>query len=114
MDQFNLLDLNNDVLNIIGDYVKQDNHDKMRKERVKQLLKKDLFNYVDYEVEKLRKTNKKKYIHRGDLRACISLFFGYFLTNHLDEADYIRYNFDEYNEMIEEYLTLKKLNLKRK
>jgi hypothetical protein len=26
MDQFNLLDLNNDVLNIIGDYVKQDNN----------------------------------------------------------------------------------------
>ena len=25
MDQFNLLDLNNDVLNIIGDYVKKDN-----------------------------------------------------------------------------------------
>ena len=26
MDQFNLLDLDNDVLNIIGDYVKQDNN----------------------------------------------------------------------------------------
>ena len=26
MDQFNLLDLYNDVLNIIGDYVKQDNN----------------------------------------------------------------------------------------
>ncbi len=25
MDQFSLLDLNNDVLNIIGDYVKKDN-----------------------------------------------------------------------------------------
>ena len=26
MDQFNLLDLDNDVLDIIGDYVKQDNN----------------------------------------------------------------------------------------
>ena len=48
MDHFNLLDFDNDVLNIIGDYVKQDNHDKMRKERVKQILKKELFNYIDY------------------------------------------------------------------
>ena len=42
MEHFNLLDLDNDVLNIIGDYVKKDNHDKMRKERVKQILKKEL------------------------------------------------------------------------
>jgi septum formation topological specificity factor MinE len=28
MDQFNLLDLNNDVLDIIGDYVKADNDEK--------------------------------------------------------------------------------------
>jgi hypothetical protein len=31
MDQFNLLDLENDVLNIIGDYVKKDNLDRMHK-----------------------------------------------------------------------------------
>jgi hypothetical protein len=31
MDQFNLLDLDNDVLNIIGDYVKKDNLDRMKK-----------------------------------------------------------------------------------
>ncbi len=28
MEQFNLLDLNNDVLNIIGDYVKADNDER--------------------------------------------------------------------------------------
>ena len=28
MDQFNLLDLDNDVLNIIGDYVKKDNDER--------------------------------------------------------------------------------------
>jgi hypothetical protein len=31
MDQFNLLDLDNDVLNIIADYVKRDNHDRIQK-----------------------------------------------------------------------------------
>ena len=31
MDQFNLLDLDNDILNIIGDYVKKDNHYRMHK-----------------------------------------------------------------------------------
>jgi hypothetical protein len=28
VDQFNLLDLDNDVLNIIGDYVKKNHHDR--------------------------------------------------------------------------------------
>jgi hypothetical protein len=31
MDQFILLDLDNDVLNIVGDYVKKDNHNRMHK-----------------------------------------------------------------------------------
>ena len=31
MDQFNLLDFDKDVLNIIGDYVKKDNHDRLQK-----------------------------------------------------------------------------------
>ena len=31
MDQFSLLDLDNDILNIIGDYVKKDNLDRMHK-----------------------------------------------------------------------------------
>ncbi len=31
MDHFNLLDFDNDVLNIIGDYVKEDNQHRMHK-----------------------------------------------------------------------------------
>ncbi len=31
MDQFNLLDLDNDVLNIIGDHVKKDNDERIQK-----------------------------------------------------------------------------------
>ena len=32
MDQFNLLDLDDDILNIIGDYVKKDNERRINKE----------------------------------------------------------------------------------
>ncbi len=39
----NLLDLNNDVLNIIGDYVKADNNIR----EFNELIKKDIFDYVD-------------------------------------------------------------------
>ena len=43
MDQFNLLDLNNDVLNIIGDYVKQDNNIR----EFNELIKKEIFDCVE-------------------------------------------------------------------
>ncbi len=33
MEQINLLDLDNDALDIIGDYVKRDNHDRLQKIR---------------------------------------------------------------------------------
>ena len=46
----NLLDLNNDVLNIIGDYVKQDNADRMEKE--------EDFKYADEGMNYLKNNNK--------------------------------------------------------
>ncbi len=46
MDQLNLLDLNNDVLNIIGDYVKQDNNIR----EFNDLIKKEIFDYVDIKM----------------------------------------------------------------
>ena len=46
MDHFNLLDFDNDVLNIIGDYVKKDNHDRMEKEEDKKYA--DLINMYIY------------------------------------------------------------------
>ena len=39
MDQFNLLDLDNDVLNIIGDYVKADNDERAFQEFMKKDMK---------------------------------------------------------------------------
>ena len=43
MKTINLLDLDNDVLNIIGDYVKKDNNIRQFNE----LTKKEIFDYVD-------------------------------------------------------------------
>jgi hypothetical protein len=48
----NLLDLNNDILEIIDDYVKQDNHDKMINKMFKQTLKEQTFDYIDHEINK--------------------------------------------------------------
>ena len=50
----NLLDLNNDILNIIGDYVKKDNHDRLHKicKKYRKLYKK-----LDTEKESERRLN---------------------------------------------------------
>ncbi len=50
----NLLDLDNDVLNIIGDYVKKDNHNRMHK-----ICKKyaKLYEKLDRKKESERKSN---------------------------------------------------------
>ncbi len=51
MDQFNLLDLNNDVLIIIGDYVKQDNNIR----EFNELTKKEIFDEADKLFKRLNK-----------------------------------------------------------
>ena len=50
MDQFNLLDFDNDVLNIIGDYVKKDNERRIDKE--------DDFEKTDLIIKYLKENNK--------------------------------------------------------
>ena len=52
----NLFDLENDVLNLIGDYVKKDNLEREKieekqKVNLKQALKEELFHYVDDEIK---------------------------------------------------------------
>ena len=54
MDQFNLLDLDNDVLDIIGDYVKKDNNNRMKK-ICKRYVK--LYEKLDRKKESERKSN---------------------------------------------------------
>ena len=62
MDQFNLLDFDNDVLDIIGDYVKKDNNIR----EFNELIKKEIFDYVDLKMKIIRKEarDKKLYICR--------------------------------------------------
>ncbi len=50
MEQINLLDLDNDILNIIGDYVKKDNERRMDKE--------DDFEQIDLIINYLKENNK--------------------------------------------------------
>jgi len=86
MDQFNLLDLDNDVLNIIGDYVKKDN----RKEDISK-------NSI-----KLSKIVKKGCLKtkKPDMR---HLIINYLYVNNIRDI-----------ETIDIVLTLMKLNLKQK
>ena len=84
----NLLDLNNDILNIIGDYVKKDNIDRI--EKFKQVDK--LYNTL----KRIVVVKRKKPI----MRRLIANYF--YLLNVKDFG------------IIDEYLALKKLNLKNK
>ena len=50
MENMNLLDLNNDILNIIGGYVKKDNKRRIRKE--------NNFEKTDFIMNRLKENNK--------------------------------------------------------
>ncbi len=90
MKTINLLDLDNDILNIIGEYVKKDNHDRLkRKDVIKNSIK--LF-----EILKKAKWNDDKPSMRH-------LIVNYLYVNNIRDI-----------ETIDIYLTLMKLNLKRK
>ena len=55
MENMNLLDLDNDILNIIGDYVKKDNIE----EKLNEKLKQDILEYVDTKMKIERKKTRK-------------------------------------------------------
>jgi len=84
----NLLDLNNDILNIIGDYVKKDNIDRI-----------DHFEKVDILYNILNRIGQVKR-QKPIMKQLIANYF--YLLNIKDFG------------IIDEYLTLKKLNLKNK
>ena len=90
-NNINLLDLGDDILNIIGDYVKKDNHDRLKKreEVIKNSIK--LF-----EILKKSKWNDNKPAMRH-------IIVNYFYVNNIRDI-----------ETIHLCLTLMKLNLKRK
>ena len=88
INNINLLDLNNDILNIIGDYVKKDNIDRI-----------DNFEKVDILYNILNRIGQVKR-QKPIMRQLIANYF--YLLNIKDF------------KIIDEYLTLKKLNLKNK
>ena len=55
MENMNLLDLDNDVLNIIGDYVKKDNKTRIENERKRE--KEFVFKGIDDNIQFLIKIN---------------------------------------------------------
>jgi hypothetical protein len=71
MEHFNLLDLDNDILNIIGDYVKKDNHDRLQKICKKYVT---LYQKLDREKESERFNNLKgverKEFHKRVIKTC--------------------------------------------
>ena len=58
MEKINLLDLDNDVLNIIGNYVKADNFERIKEEKQNQKMK--LFQFVDEKMKQIKIDAKKK------------------------------------------------------
>ena len=107
----NLLDLNNDILNIIGDYVKKDNHDRYLKEGYKQ----DLFDYVEMIMKAERKRYRELYgtyhMKRDHARYKIWVYFDAFYKDHFG-LKYFNDNYIEIKITYHKYLKSKHLYLK--
>jgi len=101
MEKINLLDLDYDILNIIGDYVKKDNIDRIEK------FKQDIFEFVDRYMKKARKNTK---LSRDETRETIWLAFDEIYTFRFGPR-YDNNKLIELNKFYNEYLKLKKMNL---
>ena len=108
MQTINLLDLDNDILNIIGDYVKKDNNIRQFNE----LTKKEIFDYVDKKMKIKRKEARNEFNHvsRSYTRYLIWDCFAEFCYDDFG-VKYLK-DHDKYVKIYHEYLKLKKLNLK--
>ena len=103
MEKINLLDLDNDVLNIIGDYVKADNIERVKEEKQNQKMK--LFQFVDEEMKKVKKDarKKKETLIKEELVDHIRLIFDrfFFIDNQAMLEEYFKLK--NYFCMLEEY-----------
>ena len=139
----NLLDLNNDILNIIGDYVKKDNAKRqiMKEKQIingkeirfcpypywslygikdgdtysKYILKKYLFYKIDNDIKyiKVHARVDKIKLTKTDIRLCIWVLFQRYKLILLNDYK-INLNMGDENNYLDEYLSLNKLNLKSK
>ena len=140
----NLLDLNNDILNIIGDFVKKDNKereiDKLKDTEqiingksiyfpkfydynisryilnTKEEIKEYIFNYINYDFPgiKMYALDRKIRLSNDDKRKCFWILFK--RCKLIFEDNKVIYNMDDNEEkdVFMEYLTLKNLNFKKK
>ena len=139
----NLLDLNDDILNIIGDSVKKDNAKRqiMNEKQIingkeirfcpypywslygikvgepysKYIIKNYLFFKIDYEIKYIKvhaRVDKIK-LTKTDIRLCIWVLFQRYKLILLNDYK-INLNMEDENNYLDEYFTLKKLNLKSK
>ncbi len=85
----NLFDLDNDILNIIGDYVKKDNLEKERMEKFKQ----DVFEYLKNQLKEDRRYSRKRntYMSRHDTRIQLWQYLKSFARQHFDNIDDDKY-----------------------
>jgi hypothetical protein len=100
----NLLDLNDDILETIGGYVKIDNIERMEIDRMEK-FKQDVFKYLDIQLE-----GYKKYkMSRHDKRIQLWQYFKAVVRLYFDNIE--NGNCNEIIKIFNEYLTLKKLTL---
>ena len=137
----NLLDLDNDILNIIGGYVKKDNLKReltnevqvlkgkqirfriilwsrpyilKRKNITKEDIKRYIFDYVDMEILKIKEYAKIDKIRLGkdNIRMCAWVCFK--RCKLILDYYKLTLDIDDENNYFDEYLILKELNLKHK
>ena len=102
MEKINLLDLDNDVLNIIGDYVKADNFERMK-----------VIKFIADEIEQIKSDAKKEKKKLTKNILCADVYLRVYNKFY---ADNYERNWRIYNEIrnteflpiYEEYLKLKK------
>ena len=111
MENMNLLDLDDDILNIIGNYIKEDNIERISNEKLKQ----DLFDYVDTKMKEERKRHRELYgtyhMKRDHARYKIWLHFDGLYKN-LFGLKYFNDNYIEIKITYNKYLKSKNLYLK--
>ena len=102
MEKINLLDLDNDVLNIIGDYVKADNFERMK-----------VIKFIADEIEQIKSDAKKEKKKLTKNILCADVYSRVYNKFYVDnyERNWRIYNEirnTEFLPIYEEYLKLKK------
>ena len=95
--KINLLDLNNDILSIIGNYVLRDNRERIEKKQMFDSINKEFYKHKIY----YRPYNKYNLEYRPYLRKITYVLFE-------------EYGIDKTHPYVEEFLKRKKIYLKKK